>query len=66
MKEERSKVPSWRWETGILSGESSERRTEVKDVRAETKSDSGAWKAGLREGMIVGVKTRTEGFKADG
>jgi hypothetical protein len=42
--------------------ESSAERTEVKEVRAATRVDSGAWKAGEREGMMVGVRTRTEGL----
>ena len=40
--------------------------TEVKDERAATRDDSGRWKAGLREGMMVGVRTRIEGFCGGG
>jgi hypothetical protein len=45
-------------------GESSEVRTAVKEDRAETILDSGAWKAGERLGMMVGVRIRTDGFGA--
>lgn len=57
-----SNVPSWRCVTGIPTGESSEERTDVKDDRAETILASGAWKAGEMLEMMVGVRTRTEGF----
>lgn len=43
-------------------GESSADRTRVKDVRAETTALSGAWKAGEREGIMDGVRRRTEGL----
>lgn len=41
-------------------------RTLVKDVSAETRSDSGAWKAGERLEIIEGVRTRTDGFDVVG
>lgn len=59
-----SKVPSWRCVTGTPTGESSEDRTDVKDDRAETMLASGAWKAGDMLEIIVGVRTRTDGFGA--
>ena len=43
-------------------GLSSADKTEVREERAATSEDSGRWKAGLREGIIEGVRTRTEGF----
>jgi len=43
-------------------GESSEERTDVKDERAETMLDSGAWNAGDRLEIMEGVRTRTDGF----
>lgn len=57
-----SNVPSWRWVTGMPMGESSEERTDVKDERAETMLDSGAWNAGDRLEIMDGVRTRTDGF----
>lgn len=39
-------------------------RTAVKEDRAETILDSGAWKAGERLGIMVGVSIRTDGFGA--
>jgi hypothetical protein len=63
-KEERSKVPSWRCDTGMERGASSEVRVCVKDDRAAVIADSGRWKAGVREGIIVGVKTSTDGLTA--
>jgi hypothetical protein len=36
----------------------------VKEARAAQMLDSGAWKAGLREGIMEGVRTRTDGFGA--
>jgi hypothetical protein len=60
----KSKVPSWRCVTGIERGASSAERTSVKASRAETMLDSGRWKAGWREEMMFGVRTKTEGFLA--
>ena len=62
VKEEKSKVPRCKWVTGIEMGESSEESTEAKDVKAETIRDSGEWKAGVKEEIIEGVRTRTDGF----
>ena len=45
----------------MLSGASSLDRTRVKDVRAETMVLSVLWKAGQRDGMMLGVRTRIEG-----
>jgi hypothetical protein len=61
-KTEVSKLPSWRWVTGMPMGDSSEVRTEVKEDRAATMLDSGAWKGGDRLEMMQGVRTRTDGF----
>jgi len=55
-------VPSWRWVTGISRGASSEDRTLVKAVSADTQADSGRWKAGFKLEIIDGVRTRTEGL----
>lgn len=44
------------------NGESSAVRTEVKEDRAATMLDSGAWKGGDRLEMMLGVRTRTDGF----
>lgn len=44
------------------SGRSSAVRTSVKADRAEQTVDSGAWKGGLMEEMMEGVKTRTLGL----
>lgn len=52
--------------TGMLRGESSEVRTEVKDVRALFIIDSGRWKEGEREEIMLGVKSRTEGLSPFG
>jgi hypothetical protein len=57
-----SNVPNWRWVTGMERGESSDERTEVKAFRAETERDSGRWKAGFRLEIMLGVKTRIDGF----
>lgn len=43
-------------------GESSDWRTEVKAFSAETERDSGRWKAGFREEIMEGVRTRMLGF----
>lgn len=48
--------------TGIESGESSEVRIWVNVLRKAVVEDSGAWNAGEREGMMLGVRMRTEGF----
>lgn len=48
--------------TGMSKGESSEVRTEVKDVRALFIIDSGRWKEGEREEIMLGVRRRTEGL----
>jgi len=61
-KDERSKVPSWRCVTGMSRGASSEDRTLVKEVSADTQADSRRWKAGLKLEIIDGVRTRTEGL----
>jgi len=61
-----SKVPSRMCVTGIPSGCSSEVRTEVNDVSAETIADSGRWKAGFRLEIMEGVRTRTEGLIGGG
>jgi len=50
--------------TGIPSGASSEVRVCVKDVKADIIADSGKWNAGLREDIIFGVKTNTDGLAA--
>lgn len=63
MKDERSKVPSWRCVTGILRGASSALNTEEREVRAEFIRDSGAWKAGFKEDIIEGVRRRIEGLR---
>jgi hypothetical protein len=47
--------------TGMASGRSSAARTSVNAERAEQTVASGAWKGGLMEEMIEGVKTRTFG-----
>lgn len=47
--------------TGIPSGRSSAVSTSVKAARAEQTVASGAWKGGLMEEMMEGVKTRTFG-----
>lgn len=60
-KPEKSKVPSWTWVTGMPRGRSSAVRTSVKAERAEETVASGAWKGGLMEDMMDGVKTRTLG-----
>jgi hypothetical protein len=49
------------WVTGMSSGRSSAVRTSVKADRAEQTVASGAWKGGLMEEMMDGVKTRTLG-----
>jgi hypothetical protein len=53
--------------TGIDNGRSSAVRTSVKALSAEQTVASGAWKGGLMEEMMDGVKTRTFGgvFSAD-
>lgn len=43
-------------------GASSAIRTLVNAFRAAMRVDSGAWKAGLREGIMDGVRTRTQGW----
>lgn len=45
-------------------GESSDVRVWVNVLRKDMVEDSGAWNAGDREGMILGVRTSTEGFGA--
>jgi hypothetical protein len=57
-----SNVPSWRCVTGMPIGESSEESTDVKEERAETMLDSGAWNGGERLEMMEGVRTRTDGL----
>lgn len=57
-----SKAPSFRWETGMLKGRSSERRTVANEESAEVMADSGRWKAGEREEIREGVRRRTLGF----
>lgn len=47
--------------TGIARGRSSAVNTSVKADRAEQTVASGAWKGGLIEEMMDGVKTRTLG-----
>jgi hypothetical protein len=47
--------------TGMPTGETSEVRDCVNVERADTIRDSGAWKAGLSDGIIVGVRTRILG-----
>jgi hypothetical protein len=61
-KELKSNVPSWRWLTGISSGASSACKTSVKLESAETREDSGRWKAGRRLEIMEGVRMRTEGL----
>lgn len=63
-KEETSKEPSWRCITGMLRGRSSEVRVWVKVVRAVVIRDSGRWKEGEREDIMLGVRRRTEGLSA--
>jgi hypothetical protein len=60
-KPEKSKVPSWMCVTGTDNGLSSPARTSVKADRAEQTVASGAWKGGLMDDMMEGVKTRTLG-----
>jgi len=48
--------------TGIFRGESSAPRVCVKEVSAAVIEDSGRWKAGFRLGIILGVRTRTDGL----
>jgi hypothetical protein len=43
-------------------GDSSDLSTDVKAFKPPTSVDSGAWKAGLREGIMEGVRIRTDGF----
>jgi hypothetical protein len=45
-------------------GQSSDCRTLVKAFRAETERDSGRWKAGFRLEIILGVRTKMDGFGA--
>lgn len=59
---ERSNVPRWICVTGRERGASSARRTEVNAERPDMTADSGAWKAGVREGIMLGVRTRIAGF----
>jgi len=49
------------WVTGMASGRSSAVRTSVKAERAEQTVASGAWKGGLMDEMMEGVKTSTLG-----
>lgn len=65
-KEDTSKVPRWRCVTGISRGVSSAVRTDERDVRAELMRDSGAWKAGLSEDMMEGVRNTTDGLAMGG
>jgi hypothetical protein len=58
----RSKEPSCTCVTGMFSGASSAERTAVKELSPATIVDSGMWKAGLRAGIMEGVRTKTEGF----
>jgi hypothetical protein len=60
----RSKLPKCICTTGISSGASSAVKTSAKLVRAEVMDDSGRWKAGRREDIIEGVRSRTEGLGA--
>lgn len=60
--EERSKEPSWRCVTGISRGVSSEVRVWVNVVRAVVIRDSGRWKEGEREEIMLGVRRRMEGL----
>ncbi len=62
MKEVKSKVPSCKWVTGSERGESSDCRTDVKDVKAEVMVDSERWKAGERLDIMEGVKRRIDGL----
>lgn len=59
-------MPSWRWVTGISSGESSAETTLMEEVRAATILLSGRWKAGLRLEIMFGVRTRTDGLGGGG
>lgn len=43
-------------------GASSALRTSVKELRADTMLDSERWKAGLREDIMLGVRTSTDGL----
>lgn len=43
-------------------GESSVVRIWVNVLRKDVVEDSGAWNAGERDGIMLGVKTKTEGF----
>lgn len=52
-----SKVPSLSCDTWTPRGLSSLRRVSENAVMAATEADSGAWKGGLREEMIEGVRT---------
>lgn len=61
-----SKVPSWICVTGISRGDSSDDRTEVKAFSAAIVRDSGRWKAGFRLEIMLGVKTRIDGFGVGG
>lgn len=61
VKPEKSKVPSCMCVTGMSSGRSSAVRTSVKADSAEHTVASGAWKGGLMDEMMLGVKTRTLG-----
>jgi len=50
----------------MSSRASSAERTCVNDEIAATMLDSGRWKAGETEGMMEGVRTRTEGLAGGG
>jgi len=64
-KDETSKEPSWRWVTGMLRGRSSDVKVCMKVVRAVVIRDSGRWKDGKREDIMLGVRSKTEGFATD-
>lgn len=60
-KPAKSKVPNCICVTGIASGLSSPVKTSVNADRAEQTVASGAWKGGLMDEIMDGVKTRTLG-----
>lgn len=64
-KEETSKVPSWRCFTGIPRGSSSDVSVCANVVSAVVIRDSGRWKEGEREDIMLGVRRRTDAFSRD-
>lgn len=61
-----SKAPSLICVTGTPRGASSAEREDVKAAKAALMVDSGAWKGGLRDGIMAEVRRRSFGVGAGG